>query len=202
MRALIGIGCLLAVSAFTAGCQQKSDASTPSGAQANAPAPRFPDGTIRFDRAPGEKGYWDSPSVSGLVEDGANVAIDAAGKLKNSADAPKVAPFQPWALGLYQYRQENGLKDDPMRDCIGPGNPRQMHTPGGVRIIQDRNYNRVYLLFGGGNRSWRVVYLDGRTPPNPDEVVGTFYGNAVGKMEGDTLVVESIGFNTRFWFSN
>jgi hypothetical protein len=47
-----------------------------------------------------------------------------------------------------------------------------------------------------------VIYLDGRTPPNPDEVVGTFYGNAVGEMEGDTLVVESIGFNTRFWFSN
>jgi hypothetical protein len=202
MRALIGIGCLLALSALIAGCQQKSDASTPNGAQANAPAPRFSDGTIRFDRAPGEKGYWDSPSVGGLVEDGVKVAVDAAGKLANLADAPKVAPFQPWALGLYRYRQENGLKDDPMRDCIGPGNPRQMHTPGGVRIIQDRNYNRVYLLFGGGNRSWRVVYLDGRTPPNPDEVVGTFYGNAVGKMEGDTLVVESIGFNTRFWFSN
>jgi hypothetical protein len=202
VRALLGIGFLVAVSVFTAGCQQKSAASVPNGAPANAPAPRFSDGTIRFDRAPGEKGYWDSPSASGLVEDGAKVAIDAAGKLKNLADAPKVAPFQPWALGLYQYRQENGLQDDPMRDCIGPGNPRQMHTPGGVRIIQDRNYNRVYLLFGGGNRSWRVVYLDGRTPPNPDEVVGTFYGNAVGKMEGDTLVVESIGFNTRFWFSN
>jgi hypothetical protein len=202
MRALIGIGCLLAVGACLAGCQQKSAASTPNGAQAAAPAPRFSDGTIRFDRAPGEKGYWDSPSVGGLVEDGAKVDIDAAGRLKNLADAPRVAPFQPWALGLYQYRQQNGLKDDPMRDCIGPGNPRQMHTPGGVRIIQDRNYNRVYLLFGGGNRSWRVVYLDGRTPPNPEEVVGTFYGNAVGKMEGDTLVVESIGFNTRFWFSN
>src|SRR5262245_28181028 len=114
MRALIGIASLLAVSALIAGCQQKSDASVPSGAQANAPAPRFSDGLIRFDRAPGEKGYWDTPSVSGLVEDGAKVEIDAAGKLKNIADASKVAPFQPWALGLYQYRQQSDLKDDPM----------------------------------------------------------------------------------------
>ncbi|HVY83103.1 MAG TPA: hypothetical protein VG994_19110 [Steroidobacteraceae bacterium] len=202
MRAVIAVASLLAMSAFAAGCQQQSAASTPADAAANAPAPRFADGLIRFDRAPGEKGYWDSPSVSGLVEDGVKVAMDAQGRLANIADAPKVAPFQPWALALYEYRQRNGLRDDPMRECIGPGNPRQMHTPGGVRIIQDRNYNRVYLLFGGGNRSWRVIYLDGRTPPNPDEVVGTFYGNAVGKMEGDTLVVESIGFNTRFWFSN
>jgi hypothetical protein len=202
VRALITVASLLTVSLFAAGCQQKSAASTPAGAAANTPAPRFADGLIRFDRAPGEKGYWDSPSVGGLVEDGVQVEMDAQGRLANIADAPKVAPFQPWALALYEYRQRNGLRDDPMRECIGPGNPRQMHTPGGVRIIQDRNYNRVYLLFGGGNRSWRVIYLDGRTPPNPDEVVGTFYGNAVGKMEGDTLVVESIGFNTRFWFSN
>jgi len=201
VRTVIGVGCLVVVTACTAGCQQKNAAAS-TLTTAQSPAPRFPDGRVRFDRAPGEKGYWDSPSVSGLVEDGAKVEIDAAGKLANLADAAKVAPFQPWALALYEYRQKNGLQDDPMHECIGPGNPRQMHTPGGVRIIQDRNYNRVYLLFGGGNRSWRVVYLDGRTPPNPDEVVGTFYGNAVGKYEGDTLVAESIGFNTRFWFAN
>ncbi len=157
---------------------------------------------LRLDRAPGEKGFWDMPTATSLAETGAKVEFDASGKLKNIADAGKVAPFQPWALALYQYRQGNGLADDPMKDCIGPGNPRQMHTPGGLRIIQDRNYNRAYMVFGGGNRGWRVVYLDGREPPNPDEVTATFYGLAVGKWEGDTLVVQSTGFNTRFWFSN
>lgn len=188
---------------FLAGCKPQDSAASAAGGKADSsPAPRFQDGLIRFDRVPGEKGYWDSPSVSALVEDGVKVDIDAAGKLKNVADAKKVAPFQPWSLALYEFRQKNGLADDPMHDCIGPGSPRMMHTPGGLRIIQDRNYNRVYLAFGGGNRGWRVIYMDGRTPPNPDEVVGTFYGNAVGRMEGDTLVAESIGFNTRFWFSN
>ena len=68
------------------------------------------------------------PTATSLVEAGAKVDIDANGKLKNIADAPKVAPFQPWALALYKYRQENDLADDPMKVCIGPGNPRQMMT--------------------------------------------------------------------------
>jgi hypothetical protein len=77
-----------------------------------------------------------------------------------------------------------------------------MQTPGGLRIIQDRNYQRAYLLFGGGNHGWRVIYMDGREPPSPDEVTATFYGLSVGHMDGDTLVSEAIGFNTRFWFAS
>jgi hypothetical protein len=167
-----------------------------------APAPKFDDGLVRLDRLPGEKGYWDMPSAVSLVEDGVSVEIAPNGKLANLADAAKVAPFQPWALALYQHRQQNDFKDDPMKVCIGPGNPRQMHTPGGLRIIQDRNLQRVYLLFGGGNHGWRTIFIDGREPPSPDEVTATFYGLSVGRWEGETLVAESIGFNTRFWFSN
>jgi hypothetical protein len=171
-------------------------------AQAAKPPPRHADGLLRLDREPGQKGYWDNPTAVSLVEEGVSVRMDATGKLENLEDAAKVAPFQPWALALYRYRQQNGFEDDPMKVCIGPGNPRQMMTPGGLRILQDRNLNRVYMIFGGGNRNWRVIFMDGRTPPLPEEVSGTFLGNAVGKWEGDTLVAESIGFNTRFWFSN
>jgi hypothetical protein len=187
------LACLAVLLVTAAGCSK-----TPK----EAPAPRFADGLLRLDRAPGEKGYWDMPTAASLVESGVQIGMEANGKLKNIADASKVAPFQPWALALYEYRQRNDFADDPMKVCQGPGNPRQMMTPGGVRILQDRNYNRVYMIFGGGNRNWRTVYLDGRTPPDPEEVVGTFLGNAVGRWEGDTLVVESIGFNSRFWFSN
>jgi hypothetical protein len=166
------------------------------------PTPHFPDGMVRLDREPGETGYWDMPTANALVEDGVKVAIDAQGKLANIADAAKVAPLQPWALALYQYRQQNNLVDDPMKVCIGPGNPRQMMMPGGLRFIQDRNYNRVYMIFGPGNSTWRVVYADGRTPPDPEEVTATFYGLSTGKWDGETFVAESIGFNTRFWFAN
>jgi hypothetical protein len=198
-RALMGAAAMTVLVA-AAGCQPNAGASTAPAP--SAAVPRFADGIVRFDRAPGEKGYWDSPSATTLVESGAKVEISPEGHLVNVADAERVAPFQPWALALYRFRQGNGLADDPMHDCIGPGNPRQMHTPGGLRIIQDRNYNRVYLLFGGGNRGWRTIYMDGRAPPNPDEVTATFYGLSVGHWEGDTLVAESIGFNTRFWMTN
>lgn len=166
------------------------------------PAPRRDDGTVMFDRVKGEKGYWDMPSATSLVEAGVQVEFDARGKLANPADAAKVAPFQPWALALYQYRQQNDMADDPMQECIGPGNPRQMMTPGGVRFIEDRNYRRMYVIYGGGNRNWRAIFLDGRAPPDPEEVTGTFLGLAVGRWEGDTLVTESTGYNTRFWMSN
>jgi hypothetical protein len=172
------------------------------GAKQGEPAPRRADGSILFDRAPGEKGYWDMPSAASLVESGVAVEFDARGKLKDPAAAAKVAPFQPWSLALYQYRQANDLADDPMKVCIGPGNPRQMMTPGGVRFIEDRNLKRMYVVYGGGNRNWRTIFLDGREPPNPDEVTGTFLGLAVGKWEGDTLVTQSTGYNTRFWMSN
>jgi len=172
------------------------------GQVAAAPPPRHEDGTVRLDRMPGEKGYWDMPSATSLVEKGAKVQFSANGKLKNLADAAKVAPFQPWALALYKFRQQNNFADDPMNVCIGPGNPRQMMTPGGVRFIQDQNYKRMYMIFGGGNRTWRTIFMDGREPPDPEEVTATFLGLATGKWEGDTLVATSIGFNTRFWMSN
>jgi hypothetical protein len=164
--------------------------------------PRRADGSILFDRTADEKGYWDMPSTASLIEAGVTVEMDAQGKLKNPGDATKVAPFQPWALALYRYRQQNGFEDDPMKVCIGPGNPRQMMTPGGVRFIEDRNYKRMYVVYGGGNRNWRTVYMDGREPPNPEEVNLSFLGLAVGRWDGDALEVQSTGYNTRFWMSN
>jgi hypothetical protein len=164
--------------------------------------PRYDDGVVRFDRTPGELGYWSNPSRHSLVEDGVDVAMDDKGLLANINDADQVAPFMPWALGLYKYRQANGLADDPVNACISPAGPRHLHYEGGFRIIQDRNFDRIYIMFGGGNRGWRLINMDGRAAPDPEEVVGTYYGHSTGHWEGDTLVVQSSGFNDRFWFSN
>ena len=192
------VACLLVSTLTAAAC------STPPGdsAQTARLTPKFDDGQVNLDRAPGEKGYWGPASVSSLVETGVDVEMDEQGLLANIGDASHVAPFQPWALALYEYRQNNGLQDDPVQFCISPAGPRHLHTPGGFRIIQDRNFDRVYVVFGGGNRGWRVIYMDGRAPPDPEEVVGTYYGHSSGRWEDDVLVVESSGFNARFWFSN
>ncbi len=179
----------------------RSGISTPGDTGERA-TPRYSDGTVRFDRVPGEKGYWGNPSVSSMFEIGVDVGMDERGLLTDIDDASRVAPFQPWALALYRYRQANGLADDPTRFCMPPAGPRHLMDPAGIRVIQDRNFNRVYLLFGGGNRNWRVIFMDGRIPPDPEEVVGTYYGYSTGHWDSDTLVVESSGFNARFWFSN
>ena len=167
------------------------------------PAPRWPDGHPRLGPAPGEKGYWASPTAASMVETTAgNIRMNSEGVLANLADAAKVAPFQPWAKGLYEYRQRNLLKDDPMVSCLPPGGPRQFQVAHGVQFLEQPDRKRIFVLSGGGNRNWRLIYLDGRANPQSEDVSPTYFGYSSGKWEGDTLVIDTVDFNERFWFSN
>ncbi len=167
------------------------------------PTPRWPDGHPRLGVVPGEKGYWASPSAASLVETAAgNIRMDKEGLLANLADAGKVAPFQPWAKGLYEYRQRTLLKDDPMLSCLPPGGPRMFQVAHGVQFVEQPERRRVFVLSGGGNRNWRLMYLDGRALPQSEDVTPTYFGYSSGHWDGDTLVMESDAFVERFWFSN
>jgi len=170
------------------------------------PQGRWPDGKPRLGPAPGETGYWGRPSATGLKEDGVNVEMDQYGLLKNINDASKVAPFLPWSRDVFIYRQRTFLKDDPMSQlCYPPGALRQFQMPFGVQFIEDKSFNRIFVMNGGGNHDWHFIYTDGRaqkgnTRGNADNPL--FYGQAAGRWDGDTLIVDSIGFNEKFWFSN
>jgi hypothetical protein len=170
------------------------------------PVPKFADGQVRLGATPGSSGYWAYPSATALVEDGVTVAMDPYGQLKNVADASKVAPMQPWALALYQNRQRRFLQDDPTYiNCKPPGGPRQLQQPFGVQFAEDRERQRIFTLIGGGNHNYRILYLDGRGQKGQvggDDDNPLYYGRAVGKWEGDTLVVNTTGFNEDFWFTN
>jgi len=171
--------------------------------QAAKATPRWPDGHPRLGPEPGEKGYWANPSAGGMVETTAgNIRMNSDGLLANIADAGKVAPFQPWAKGLYEYRQRNLLKDDPMVSCLPPGGPRQFQAAHGFQLLEQPDRQRIFVLSGGGNRNWRLIYLDGRTNPQSEDVSPTYFGYSSGKWDKDTLVVDTVGFNERFWFSN
>ena len=175
----------------------------PARAKSSAPVPRWPDGHVRLGPAPGETGYWANPSVGALVEStAANVRMNREGLLQNIADADKVAPFLPWAKGLYIYRQKNLLKDDPMASCLPPGGPRQFQAAGGIQIVEQPERKRVFVMSGGGNRNWRLIDTDGRTPQEGEDVSPTYYGHSVGHWEGDTLVIDAVAYNERFWFTN
>jgi hypothetical protein len=72
--------------------------------------------------------------------------------------------------------------------------PRQAPYP--WQIVQLPT--KMYFLFEGNIHSYRQIFLDGRAhpkDPNP-----TWYGDSIGHWEGDTLVIDSVGFNDRFWF--
>jgi hypothetical protein len=170
---------------------------------AQQPAPRWPDGQVRLGPASGRKGYWGTATAQALTEASAGrIPMTDEGLLLNLADADKVAPFLPWSRALYEYRQRTLLKDDPMSRCLPPGGPRQFHTPHGFQFVEQRELGRILVLLGGGNRNWRVIYTDGRPQGQPAEVVLSYYGNSVGHWEKDTLVVDSVGFNERFWLTS
>jgi Family of unknown function (DUF6152) len=174
-----------------------------AGAGRSAPTPRWPDGQVRLGPAPGQKGYWAAIGSKALVEStAANVRMNDDGLLMNLSDADRVAPMQPWAKAVYLHRQRTLLKDDPITRCMPPGGPRQFQMPNGVQFIEQRELGRLLVLMGGGNRNWRVIYTDGRPQGQAAEVVLTYYGNSVGRWDKDTLVVDSIGYNERFWFTN
>ena len=100
-------------------------------------------------------------------------------------------PIQPWAEKLAAQRMS---KDDPEANCLPTGVPRMAPYP--WRIVQTATH--VFFLFEGNIHSYRQIFMDGRTHlKDPDP---TWYGDSVGSWDGDTLVVDSIGFNDKFWF--
>jgi hypothetical protein len=178
----------------------------PSAPQSPRPTPRGADGKPLLGVADGSGGYWAYPTSTVLMQAGANVQMNADGILARLADAPRVAPFQPWALGLYRHRQERHLADDPgYLNCKNPGGVRQYQTPYGVQLIQDPARQRIFVLVGGGNRNYHIIYMDGRSQQGQvqgDDDNPLYYGRAVAHWEGDTLVVATTGFNEDFWFTN
>lgn len=171
------------------------------------PTPQWPDKQPRLGAVPGgAHGYWGHPSSTVLIENGTGVQMDQYGLLRNIADAAKVAPMQPWALALFVERQKRFLQDDPTYlNCKPPGGPRQFQLPYGIQFLEDRERQRIFVLIGGGNHNYRIVYLDGRAHAGQvggDDDNPLYYGRSVGKWEGETLVVDTRGFNEDFWFTN
>jgi hypothetical protein len=151
-----------------------------------APAPRLPDG--RPDLGNG-KGAWNPRVIANLAGGGRSTPD------RSPVERIVDVPFQPWAKKVYDERQASLSFDDPESRCLPPGIPRLYATPFPFQIYQQPD--RVIFIFEGGAHIWRVVYTDGRShpkDPNP-----SFVGDAIGHWEGDTLVVDTIGFNDTTW---
>ena|SRR6185312_9448108 len=141
----------------------------------NAPAPRTPAGK------PDLSGLWRLNAGPGHS---ANIAADL-----------KESDVEPWAEAIYKQRLGNLGNDDPWTVRCLPAGPRAMIMGGGgpARIMQMPNM--IAILYE--DLTYRQIFMDGRAlpkDPNP-----SWMGYSIGHWDGDTLVVESSGFNDRSW---
>jgi hypothetical protein len=106
-------------------------------------------------------------------------------------------PFQNWAK--LKSQENNAMpQNDLVLRCLPPGVPRIMLMARPFAIVQTPN--RILFVYEGGAHVWRQVWMDGRAhpkDPNPN-----WLGHSIGHWEGDTLVVDSVGFNDRTWLDD
>ena len=138
--------------------------------------------------APAPKTFDGKPEFSGLWRLGVEIGIAA-----NITADLSASDIQPWAAALSRQRLGDFGKDDPeITGCL-PGGPRHITRAGLAKIIQTPTV--MVILYE--DLAYRQIFLDGRQlpqDPNPN-----WMGFSVGHWEGDTLVVESAGFNDRTW---
>lgn len=145
------------------------------------PAPRDAQGNVIISRMPGEKaGIWVPDYRIGATP---------------IFNIEEIA-FKPWAKGLYDTRQTHDL--EPHARCKASGGIRQLLTPYGVEILDLPELKQLYIFDIGGPHTFRTVYMDGRS--HPHDLEPTNYGHSIGWWDGDTLVIDSVGYNTDFWF--
>ena len=140
------------------------------------PTPRLPDGSV---------------DLSGLWQGGGSGGDIAQGLPKG-----ETIPLLPEAKTLMDARKSG---DDPEANCLPTGVPRVAPYP--WRIVQSPAFKKathLYFLFEGNIHSFRQIFMDGRK--HPDDPDPTWYGHSVGHWEGDTLVIDTVGYNDKFWF--
>ena len=169
------------------------------------PAPRFPDGRPNLGPIAGELGVWLPGSARFADPDeaprgrGGNAAAVAAfnAPVPGAPPKPKVSevPWQPWAKGVYDYRLQNQF--EPHTRCKPSGGAREFFTPYGVEFVDMPELKRMFIMDIGGPHTYRVIFMDGRE--HPKDLVPSYYGHSVGRWEDDTLAIDTVGFNEKFW---
>ncbi len=149
--------------------------------------PRTSDGKPNLTaRAP--KTADGKPDLSGLW------ALNPGPYGGNIATDLKPEEIQPWAVELRKQRMEDLWKDDPSSFRCLPSGPRGNLLPFLMtRIIQTPGL----IVMLSEDLTYRQIFMDGRAlpkDPNP-----SFMGYSVGRWDGDSLVVDTIGYNTTTW---
>src|SRR5229473_2801850 len=105
---------------------------------------------------------------------------------------PQEAPLRPEAAALMRNRPTNA--ETPDQRCLPLGVPRAELISFPFKIVQTPGL--IVMMYEPDNTR-RQIYTDGRELP--DDPNPTWLGYSVGHWEGETLVVDSAGFNDKIW---
>jgi hypothetical protein len=148
-------------------------------------------GTVESDAS------FDAHDISGVWEFFIRIPQNQGIYATPSKDVP---PRTPWGQARYDAAKPGyGPKakpggNDPILKCIPAGVPRIMLFVQAYEVVQTPN--RVFMFFER-EHTFRQIWTDGRKhPPDPDP---TYMGDSIGRWEGNTFVVDSVGFNDKGW---
>ena len=175
--ALIACAAIVVLASSSSSAQRRGFGGPQTPAE---PTPRYDDGRVMLDGTSSDTvGVW-TPNF-GISDPVAPI---------------ETVPFQPWSEALYDARQAHEL--EPHARCKASGVSRQFLTPYGAEIVEIPELERLFIFDIGGPHTFRTVYMDGRS--HPADLQPTNYGHSIGWWEGDTLVIDSTGYNEDFWF--
>jgi len=160
----------------------------------SAPAPRMPDGKPDFS------GIWlTADTFCGQNQDpeslvcGPELPMGRAG-INFGIGLPGGLPYQPWLAALVKKRTADNSKDDPHVRCLPDTFLRSYSLPHLLKFVQVPG---LLVMLDEMNAGYRQVFTEGR--PLPVDPTPSWQGYSSGKWEGDTLVVNSIGFRDDLW---
>ena len=109
----------------------------------------------------------------------------------------KGLPYTEWGRQTRDQRKANNSKDNPDAHCR-PLGLMQLHThPFEKKIVQGQG---AIVIMYNANNDVRQILMNGQTLPEVGpELAPWWYGYSVGKWEGNTLVVTTVGFRDDVW---
>ena len=159
-----------------------------ASAQSVPPAPSGP--APKLNGKPDLSGLWQrpyTPDMTATSRDGKMQVADPTLPVDPKNENRRLLPYTDW--GKQQWESYDAAKGDYTGSCLPFGLMRSMNSPDPIQIMQSDKY--VALLYEQ-NTWFKVIPIDGR---KHRDQVATWFGDSVGRWEGETLVVDTINFN-------
>ena len=188
------MGGFLVVSAALLGLTLVPELATAQGGVGRIPAGNTPTISEEDAARPAPKLHDGKPDLSGpWIGGGSRRDLE-----RDAGFEPGELPLLPWARELRETRRE---QDEPYTACLPMSVPKVNPYP--WRIVQsytEKGMTHIFLLHETGDSGGhRQIFVDGRQHPDPDNLFPTWLGHSIGQWDGDTLVIDTVGYNDKAW---